>query len=362
MVRLPALPSQCRRVRGRLRGSVAGVLLAVALVGVSACTETESASGPPGSGALGVPGPARSGDGDVDSAGDPQRPTGSTPPGSIPAKRPEPPVYTEGRRLLVAAGVPDLAAKAYLNAAARVKDVEPSCVVPPEVLAAFGRQESNHGQVLEWNPDGHSRGMLRGYAETGPDTDGGVLDGDKKYDWAVGAMQFIPTTWKAYAQDGDGDGVADPHDFYDSALTAAWHLCDLAGPFPKASTVAAAWAQYDRSVTAAEYQFKEQHRLWQYRWDKWVYYQFSLLRTPDDQALAAAARQWPDPGKEPVYTPPPIPAGAAQIIGAAERYYGPAGEVRDDYVSSIGGFFRSIASASGDVPYGDLDRVELRVP
>jgi membrane-bound lytic murein transglycosylase B len=38
-------------------------------------------------------------------------------------------------------------------------------------------------------------------------------------------MQFIPSTWRTWQVDGDGDGVADPNDVDDAALAAARYLC-----------------------------------------------------------------------------------------------------------------------------------------
>ena len=58
-----------------------------------------------------------------------------------------------------------------------------------------------------------------------PDTDGGELDGDPELDRAVGPMQFIPQTWRQWGADADGDGVADPNNLNDAALTAAHYLC-----------------------------------------------------------------------------------------------------------------------------------------
>ena len=57
------------------------------------------------------------------------------------------------------------------------------------------------------------------------DTDGGQYDGDPVYDRAVGPMQFIPSTWRRWAQDGNGDGVKDPNNIYDAADAAAHYLC-----------------------------------------------------------------------------------------------------------------------------------------
>jgi len=59
------------------------------------------------------------------------------------------------------------------------------------------------------------------------DTDGGSLDGNDRWDRAVGPMQFIPGTWALFDTDGNGDGWADPHNFYDAAASAATYLCHL---------------------------------------------------------------------------------------------------------------------------------------
>jgi membrane-bound lytic murein transglycosylase B len=58
-----------------------------------------------------------------------------------------------------------------------------------------------------------------------PDTDGGASDGDAEWDRAMGPLQFLPTTWEELGRDGNDDGVADPDNIYDAALTAAAHLC-----------------------------------------------------------------------------------------------------------------------------------------
>jgi membrane-bound lytic murein transglycosylase B len=61
------------------------------------------------------------------------------------------------------------------------------------------------------------------------DSDGGSLDGDPNVDRAVGPMQFIPTSWRAFGRDGNGDGVRDPQNMYDAALAAAVLLCRTRG-------------------------------------------------------------------------------------------------------------------------------------
>ena len=57
------------------------------------------------------------------------------------------------------------------------------------------------------------------------DTDNGVWDGDTVYDRAVGPGQFTPQGWRAHGVDGNGDGVVDPQNIYDSALATVEHLC-----------------------------------------------------------------------------------------------------------------------------------------
>jgi hypothetical protein len=38
-------------------------------------------------------------------------------------------------------------------------------------------------------------------------------------------MQFIPSTWRNWASDGNHDGIADPENIYDASLAAARYLC-----------------------------------------------------------------------------------------------------------------------------------------
>jgi membrane-bound lytic murein transglycosylase B len=38
-------------------------------------------------------------------------------------------------------------------------------------------------------------------------------------------MQFIPSTWRRFARDGNGDGERDPQNLYDATAAAAAYLC-----------------------------------------------------------------------------------------------------------------------------------------
>jgi hypothetical protein len=131
-------------------------------------------------------------------------------------------------------GIPDVAVRAYKKAEARLAVSDPGCGVPWTLLAAIGRVESNHGRFggAQLRDDGSATRRIRGIPLDGRpnvalirDSDGGALDGDTRYDRAVGPMQFIPSTWRAVNADGNGDGFADPNNMFDAAQGAAQYLC-----------------------------------------------------------------------------------------------------------------------------------------
>ena len=131
--------------------------------------------------------------------------------------------------------IPEVALDAYQRAAAAAPAISAGCAVDWEVLAGLGRVESNHGRSdgpRRIAVNGDVRPPVRGLALDGspgrqriPDTDGGAGDGDAEWDRAMGPLQFLPTTWAELGRDGNDDGVADPDNLYDAALTAAAHLC-----------------------------------------------------------------------------------------------------------------------------------------
>jgi membrane-bound lytic murein transglycosylase B len=138
---------------------------------------------------------------------------------------------------LAANGIPNVALNAYRVAAARMASADPSCGIGWSLLAGIGRIESDHGQYggAQLLSNGTSTIPTIGPALDGnkwdfiSDTDGGRLDGDPRYDHAVGPMQFIPSTWAMYGTDANGDGVANPFDINDAALSAARYLCAAGG-------------------------------------------------------------------------------------------------------------------------------------
>lgn len=127
-----------------------------------------------------------------------------------------------------------VAAEAYERAADASRAFTPPCEIPAWILAGLGEIESGHGTHggATTSPDGVVRPPIIGVPlpHLGGDTDEGTWDGSATVDHAVGPMQFIPATWRTYGRDGNGDGVADPHNIYDAALGAATYLCTTASP------------------------------------------------------------------------------------------------------------------------------------
>jgi hypothetical protein len=139
-------------------------------------------------------------------------------------------------------GIPLLVFEAYKHAEAVVKVEQPSCQLPWWLLAGIGHTESGHAESGRLYADGTTRGRILGPRLDGRiagdaiirDTDRGIYDGDTEYDRAVGPMQFIPSTWRSWAVDGNGDGKQDLNNIFDASLAAGHYLCaggrDLATP------------------------------------------------------------------------------------------------------------------------------------
>ena len=136
-----------------------------------------------------------------------------------------------------ATGIPIRAIKAYAGAAIIKANQAPSCQLSWNTLAAIGEVESDHGQHdgSSVGEDGTVWPAIYGVALDGietakiPDSDGGELDGDAKYDRAVGPMQLIPQTWRNWHVDGNADGREDPQNIDDAVLATANYLCRAGG-------------------------------------------------------------------------------------------------------------------------------------
>ena len=143
----------------------------------------------------------------------------------------------QGDQIVAAAstnGIPTAALAAYQRAETVINGADPACHIDWQLVAAIGRVESDHGRyggnVLDTK--GVSHPGIYGIALDGTrntqaisDTDAGQYDNDKVWDRAVGAMQFIPSTWSVVGVDADGDGKRNPQDIDDAALASAVYLC-----------------------------------------------------------------------------------------------------------------------------------------
>jgi transglycosylase-like protein with SLT domain len=83
--------------------------------------------------------------------------------------------------------------------------------LPWAVVAAVGEVESHHGRLTSRSRAG-----------------------------ALGPMQFLPGTWKAYATDGDHNGTRDVNNPADAIATAAKLLC-VNGGGDRATLATAVW-------------------------------------------------------------------------------------------------------------------------
>jgi len=130
---------------------------------------------------------------------------------------------------------------AYVNASEMIETMIPGCAMRPQILAGIAQEESHQGTLYGRTVDPVTlnvvppiygpvlNGTLEG-TRVVVDTDGGALDLIVGYDRAMGPFQFMPESWMRYGRDGDGDGLANPQNMWDAALSAAVHLCSQPGP------------------------------------------------------------------------------------------------------------------------------------
>ena len=129
------------------------------------------------------------------------------------------------------AGIPASVLAAYKRAEQELAATDAACRLPWQLLAAIGKVESGQARGGKVDANGTTLSPILGPALNGQgfalikDTDGGAYDGDSTHDRAVGPMQFIPSTWATWGQDGNGDGRKDPNNIHDAALAAGRYLC-----------------------------------------------------------------------------------------------------------------------------------------
>src|SRR5690606_25037545 len=127
----------------------------------------------------------------------PARPTGALPPSGSVGDLVDPAWLA---RTATAAEIAEPALAAYAGAAIAAEAAHPGCGLGWNTLAAIGLLDSEHG---------------------------GERD-------ASGPMRIEREVWAALATDGSGDGVPDPQDLEDAALTVALHLCAAGGDLTQA--------------------------------------------------------------------------------------------------------------------------------
>lgn len=152
-------------------------------------------------------------------------------------------------------GIPGVMLEAYMRAAQTLATAQPNCNLDWPLLASIGRIESNHARGGRVNAAGDTTPQILGPVLNGGgfaairDSDGGRFDGDNRWDRAVGAMQFIPSTWRGYSADGNADGRANPHNIFDATLAAGKYLCSGGMDLSNSQDRAAAVFRYNRSNT-----------------------------------------------------------------------------------------------------------------
>jgi membrane-bound lytic murein transglycosylase B len=155
-----------------------------------------------------------------------------------------------------ALGIPSMALAAYRNAEHMMATSDPNCGISWNLLAGIGRIESGHANGGA--TDAHGTAVRPIY---GPALDG-TLPGNEvivqssvgdqvSYARAMGPMQFLPGTWARYASDGDGDGVTDSQNLYDSTLASARYLCSGGLNLRDPAQVTTAILRYNNSMPYA---------------------------------------------------------------------------------------------------------------
>jgi membrane-bound lytic murein transglycosylase B len=156
-----------------------------------------------------------------------------------------------------ALGIPSMALAAYRNAEQMMTRSDPNCGIGWSLLAGIGRIESGHANGGATDAHGTVTQAIYGPALDGTLPGNEIIaesnGGDRvSYVRAMGPMQFLPATWARYASDGDGDGVADPQNLYDSTLAAARYLCSGGLNLRDPSQVMAAILRYNNSMSYAQ--------------------------------------------------------------------------------------------------------------
>jgi len=212
--------------------------------------------------------------------------------------------------------IPPQALEAYQLAAETCEGLDWS------ILAGIGQKESKHGAlyggVLDENGDLHPPifGVQLSGSGSGNNRDVypigqylGMWGLQGPYEQAIGPMQFRPATLIWAQTDGNGDGVVDPQNIYDAAMTAAFYLCHQSGG--AISDVSAAIRAYNDWDVYVE-EVLQNAALYSTGGGEWSDEVQALLENPNI-CLAERARQDLEDGRV-------DPRLVAALSGAATQY------------------------------------------
>src|SRR3954454_16010023 len=152
-------------------------------------------------------------------------------------------------------GIPPVAAGAYVRAARHLAATDPGCRLKWWLVAGIGFVESGHAasggsHARGWN--GIARPPIIGPVLDGSggfaairDTDRGAYDGDRRWDRAVGPMQFLPSTWQTWGQ--SNGKLGNPESIVAAADATARYLCASGGNLGTPHGMALAVFSYNHS-------------------------------------------------------------------------------------------------------------------
>ncbi|MCD2197491.1 lytic transglycosylase domain-containing protein [Actinomycetospora endophytica] len=210
-------------------------------------------------------------------------------------------------------GIPETVLAAYRSAATTVDRSAPGCRLTWPLVAGIGKIESGHASGGAVDGDGTTLRPILGPRLTGtggnaaiPDTDGGRLDHDAVWDRAVGPTQFIPSSWRTYGADGNGDGRADPDNVFDAGLATARYLCAGGGDLTSAS------ARHD---AVFRYNHSEAYVATVLRWAD--AYASGALPVPDSTTPTETGETLADGAPTLAALPEPATAGAGLVVPGA---------------------------------------------
>jgi membrane-bound lytic murein transglycosylase B len=154
-------------------------------------------------------------------------------------------------------GIPPVAAGAYVKAARSLAASDPSCGLKWWLVAGIGYVESGHaasGGSGSPGWDGVARPPILGPVLDGSggyaairDSDNGAYDGDRRWDRAVGPMQFLPQTWRTWGAVRSGAAPGNPQNIVAAAHATARYLCASGGDLSTPHGMALAVFSYNHS-------------------------------------------------------------------------------------------------------------------